>query len=101
MPVTGIKDRPTGKVKAMVVESTDGSTLRGFVAQSASDGATIYTDEAAAYSGLPNRQNVTHGVGGYVGVQAHINGMVLSAEGQRLRYADLTAHHPGHSAVPI
>ena len=73
--VAGVKDRASGKVQAKVVESTDGPTLRGFVQDNGADGATIYTDEAAAYSGLPNRESVKHGVGEYVREQAHINGM--------------------------
>lgn len=73
--VAGVKDRPTGRVKAMVVEATDGPTLRGFVARNAADGATVYTDEAGAYNGLPNREAVRHSVGEYVRGQAHTNGI--------------------------
>ena len=37
--------------------------------------ATIYTDEAAAYSGLPNREAVSHSTGEYVRAMAHTNGV--------------------------
>ncbi len=60
--VVGAKDRATGKVSARVVESTDKATLQGFVLQRVTDGAKIFTDEARAYDGLPNRETVRHSV---------------------------------------
>ena len=73
--VVGVKDRATGKVSAAVVESTDGPTLRGFVADHTTRDATVYTDEHAAYRGLPNHEAVKHSVGEYVRDQAHTNGV--------------------------
>ena len=73
--VVGVRDRATKRVRAAVVERVDGVTLKGFVAAHAADNATIYTDEAGAYTGLANREAVAHGVGEYVRGQAHINGM--------------------------
>ena len=75
-PVAGIRDRPTRKVVALVVESADKTTLQGFVNDHAADGATLYTDEARAYKGI-NRPHeaVNHSVGEYVRGQAHTNGM--------------------------
>ena len=35
----------------------------------------VYTDEAAAYKGLPNHETVKHSVSEYVNGQAHTNGM--------------------------
>ncbi len=75
MAVAGVKDRATGRVRASVVERVDGPTLRGFVGDHASHDATVYTDDATAYTGLANRAVVQHGVGEYVNGQAHINGM--------------------------
>ena len=37
--------------------------------------AKVYTDEAAAYRGLPNHEAVRHSVGEYVRDQAHTNGL--------------------------
>ena len=34
----------------------------------------IYTDEAAAYNGLPHREAVKHSTGEYVRGMAHVNG---------------------------
>ncbi len=48
--VVGAKDRKTNKVKAKVVENTDAKTLQKFVADSAAEGATVYTDDAKAYT---------------------------------------------------
>ena len=73
--VVGAKDRATGKVAARVVEATDKPTLQGFVRGQVADGATVYTDEAAAYKGLPNHETVKHSVSEYVNGQAHTNGM--------------------------
>ena len=65
--VVGAKDRKTNKVKVKVVESTDAKTLQKFVADSAADGATVYTDDAAAYKGMPfDHMSVRHSVGEYV-----------------------------------
>lgn len=73
--VIGAKDRASNRVSAEVVRSTDKATLQGFVAGKAAKGAAIYTDEAAAYRGLPNHQAVHHAVSKYVNGQIHTNGI--------------------------
>ena len=73
--VAGVRDRATGRVRAAVVEATDGPTLKGFVTAHAADGAAIYTDDATAYAGLPNRESVKHSVGEYVKGRVSTNGM--------------------------
>ena len=73
--VVGAKDRETGKVSAAVVGNTEAGTLKGFVTERVSEGATVYTDEHAAYRGLPNHEAVKHSVGEYVRDQAHTNGV--------------------------
>ena len=74
--VVGAKDRATNRVKARVVEKTDKPTLQGFVATAAAPGATVYTDDAAAYEGIPNpHEAVKHSVSEYVRGMAHTNGM--------------------------
>ena len=52
--VVGAKDRATNKVNARVIESTDKATLQDFVAENAEPDAVVYTDDAAAYEGIPN-----------------------------------------------
>ena len=75
-PVVGVKDRLTGIVCAEVVPGTDAKTLQAFVADHASPGAMIYTDDAAAYTGLPfKHESVKHSVGEYVDGMAHTNGI--------------------------
>ena len=72
----GAKDRKTNKVRAKVIENTDAETLRGFVADHAADGATVFTDDAAAYKGMPfEHESVRHSVGEYVNDMAHTNGI--------------------------
>lgn len=74
--VVGVKDRRTKKVRAKVVQSTDGPTLQGFVTKNTADDATVYTDEATAYSGLPRtHETVKHSVSEYVRDMAHTNGI--------------------------
>ena len=75
--VIGVKDRDSGELRAEVVQNTDGETLKGFVREHVEPGATIYTDEAAAYKGMPefDHEAVNHSVGEYVDGMAHTNGI--------------------------
>ena len=74
--VVGAKDHKTNKIKAAVVKATDAKTLQGFVIATALAGATVYTDDAAAYKGLPfDHASVRHSVGEYVDGMAHTNGI--------------------------
>ena len=74
--VVGAKDRKTNKVRAKVVKATDTKTLQKFVMDSAADGATVYTDDASAYKGMPfDHASVRHSVGEYVDGMAHTNGI--------------------------
>ena len=74
--VVGAKDRKTNKVKAKVIENTDAKTLQGFVVATTLAGATVYSDDAAAYRGMPfDHTRVRHSVGEYVDGMAHTNGI--------------------------
>ena len=75
--VAGAKDRPIDRVTARVVENTDSPTLQGFVREHVEPGATIYTDEAAAYKGMPefDHDAVNHSASEYVRKQVSTNGM--------------------------
>ena len=74
--VVGAKDRASKQVAAKVIRSTDKHTLQGFVEDHAADGATVYTDDAAAYDCLPfDHEAVRHSVAEYVRGQAHTNGI--------------------------
>ena len=65
--VVGAKDRATNAVSAKVVKETDAETLQGFVADHAAPDATVYTDDAKAYKGIPyDHESVRHSVGEYV-----------------------------------
>ena len=75
MAVGGAKCRTSNQVRAEVVEATDKATLHEFVAESAEEGATVFTDDAAAYEGMPfDHESVKHSVGEYVNGMAHTNG---------------------------
>lgn len=73
--VAGIKDRNTKQITAKVVDETSADTLQGFVLGNTDKGATIYTDESAAYQGLPNHATVNHSVKEWVNDAAHTNGL--------------------------
>ena len=74
--VVGAKDRATKKVAARVVNSTDKATLQGFVSQHAAPGATVYSDDASAYEGMPfNHKTVKHSLSEYVKGDVHTNGI--------------------------
>ncbi len=74
--MVGVKDRETKQVRAEVVDNTDSGTLQGFVVRHESGGATVYTDDAAAYAGLPfKHETVRHSGGEYVNGIAHTNGI--------------------------
>ena len=74
--VVGAKDRKTNKVKAKVVRATDTKTLQKFVVETAATGATVYTDDASVYKGMPfDHASVRHSVGEYVDGMAHTNGI--------------------------
>ena len=74
--VVGAKCRTSNQVRAEVVEATDKATLHEFVEESVDDGATVYTDDAAAYEGIPfDHESVKHSVSEYVDGMAHTNGI--------------------------
>ena len=99
--VVGARDRETNRIDAEVVESTDGATLQGFVYRRTGPGATVYTDEAAAYKGLVgvNHESVKHSVGEYVDGQAHTNGLEsfwsLLKRGYHGTYHKMSERHLG------
>ena len=74
--VVGVKDRATNAVVAEVVERTDTETLQSVVVENTSPGATVYTDEASAYKGVPRaHEAVNHSAGEYVRGMAHSQGI--------------------------
>ena len=98
--VVGAKDRATNTVSAQVVQSTDATSLQGFVAEQANPDAQVYTDEAAAYRGMANPHvAVNHSVGEYVKGMAHTNGMESFWSMLKRGYQG-TFHHfsPKHTA---
>ena len=75
--VAGVKDRATNRVAARRVSQTDAAALQGFVREHVGPGATLYTDEAKAYAGMPEyaHEAVNHSAGEYVRDMAHTNGI--------------------------
>ena len=61
---------------ARTVPATDKPTLQDFVAEHTAPGATVFTDEASAYQGMPfDHESVNHSAGEYVRGMAHTNGI--------------------------
>ena len=74
--VVAAKDRDTGKVSAEVVSKVDAPTLQGFVTEKVAEDVTVYTDDNAAYRGMPREhKTVNHSVGEYVDEMIHTNGV--------------------------
>jgi len=59
------------------MEHTDASALQRFVRDNVEPSATLYTDEAAAYRGMPeyDHEAVNHSAKEFVREMAHTNGM--------------------------
>lgn len=74
--VAGIKQRG-GAVVAAVIPSTRADILQSFVRANVTDGSTLYTDEHAAYVGMPEYAHkvVRHSAKQYVDGMAHTNGI--------------------------
>jgi len=73
-PVVGMLSRDENKVRAQVIESTDGPTLRKFVLEGTKQQATLYSDEAPSYEGVPRlHASVSHKSGEYVRGRCHTN----------------------------
>ena len=75
--VVGARDRDTGRVVARPIAFTDKEDLQGFVESATEVGSVVYTNEAAAYQGMPLRSHwtVRHSANEYVKGMAHTNGI--------------------------
>ena len=75
--VAGLKDRPTNKVSAAVVDDTTAWALQTFVEDRVIPDATVYTDEHRAYSGFVffDHDTVNHSDGEYVRGDAGTQGI--------------------------
>ncbi len=99
--VAGVKDRDTNRVAARVMEGTDATALQGFVRAHVEPGATLYTDEADAYAGMPefDHEAVKHSAKEFVRGMAHSNGMesfwVMLKRGYLCTYHKFSEKHLG------
>ena len=96
--VIGAKDRDSNEVNAEVIDSTDSDTLHDFVIRQVDENATIFTDDARAYRGMPNKhKSVKHSVGEYVDGMAHTNGIesfwALLKRGYHGTYHQMSKQH--------
>lgn len=73
--VAGMRDRPTGKVSAEIVEAVDIPSMDAFIDSHMDKDAHIYTDEAPVYRSLLNHESVAHTAGEYVRGDVHTNGI--------------------------
>ena len=77
-PVLGMLDRETNQVKAVVIETADGKTLKGFVFRGTSSNTAVYTDEHRGYIGVGihrNHEAVSHSAKEYVREDVSTNGI--------------------------
>ena len=75
VPVVGVRDRSTNQVAAQVVDDTTSETLERVIKRNVLPGTRIYTDDATAYSNLPNHEAIKHSVAEYVRGQVHTQGV--------------------------
>ena len=74
--VVGVRERESRRVRARVVPDRKKPTVQGFLAETVDPSATVYTDEASSYRGLPNPHEwVNHSAGEYVNGMASTNGI--------------------------
>ena len=74
--VVGMKDRETGQVVAKPMVYTDKEALQGFIVEHTEPASAVYTDDAAAYQGMPRfHRSVKHSVKEFVNEMAHTNGI--------------------------
>ena len=101
--VAGVKDRESGRIAAEVVPDTKAGTLTGLVAEHASPGADVFTDEAKGYLPLSRmgygHKAVSHSTGQYVDGMAHTNGMesfwAMLKRGYHGTYHQISHEHLG------
>ena len=60
IPVAGVRDRNTGQ---------------GFLQERIGENTLVYTDEHAAYRGLPHHETLRHSVGEFMRGEGHFNGI--------------------------
>ncbi len=100
-PVAGARDRASGAVVAEPLAGTSKAELQGFVRTQAAPGATVHSDEAAAYEGLPEyvHEAVKHSHGEYVRGSVHTNGIesfwALFKRGYYGTYHHMSVQHLG------
>ncbi len=79
IPVVGIKERTSGKVRLQAVKNVKASTLKDFIRAHASDGSEIHTDEFKSYLWLDSSEFTHRAVNHsetYVSVDGvHTNGV--------------------------
>lgn len=74
--VVGIKERGSNRIQAQPTDRTDRPTLQRYVLQHTAPSSIVYTDDHAAYHGIPRLHvRLRHSVGQYVDGQAHTNGL--------------------------
>ena len=76
VPVAGILERGSNRVRAQVVKDSTSPTLRKFVVPHIAPGSVLYTDEGSSYKGYPFRHEaVKHSVYEYVRGRCYTNGI--------------------------
>ncbi len=76
LSLTRMMDLCSTKVSAQAVDNTSTETLQSFVVRHVEGTATVYTDEATAYTGLPfDHKSVKHSVSEFVRGIVHTNGI--------------------------
>lgn len=78
IPVVGIRERTSGKIRLKAVENVKSTTLKGFIRKHAQGGAEVHTDEFRSYLWLDSSEFVHRTVNyqeTYVKGNTHTNGI--------------------------
>ena len=76
IPVAGLRERRTNRVRAKVLPDTRQRTLKSFVEHNTAENIILFTDQSAAYNTVNRRRiSVIHSAGEYVRGMAHTNGI--------------------------
>ena len=75
--IAGVEGRETNQVTTRAVAATDAPTLQGFIRETAKTGASVFTDDAAAYRGISGfrHEAVNYMAGEHVRDTVHTNGI--------------------------
>ena len=75
VPVVGIKDRESNRIKAAPMDSVNQETVGRMIEDAVGEETPVYTDESSVYNHVGNHKSVKHKSGEWVRGEVHTNGI--------------------------